>query len=50
MLLLNNKLGNNYLILLIKLNSSYFTMYTYALIDNNGLTIIFIDKRFITLY
>ena len=50
MLLSNNKLNNNYLILLINLNPSYSTMYIYALIDDNESAIIFIDKYFTTLY
>ena len=49
-LLLNNKLGNNYLILLINLNPSYSIIYIYALINNNGSAIAFTDKRFIALY
>ena len=50
MLLLNNKLGSDYLILLINLNPSYSIIYIYALIDNSGFIIAFIDKRFITLH
>ena len=50
MSLLNNKLSNNYLVLLINLNLSYSTMHIYALIDNGKSAITFIDKPFITLH
>ena len=50
MLLLNDKLGNNYLVLLINLNPSYSIMHTYTLIDSNGSAIISINKYFITPY
>ena len=50
MLLLNNKSGNNYLVLLINLNPSYSIMYIYALMDNNRSAIAFINKYFIILY
>ena len=47
---MNNKLSNNYLVLLINLNPSYSIIHTYVLIDNGGSAIIFIDKRFAALY
>ena len=50
MLLLNNKLVNYFLILFINLNLFYSTMHIYALMDNDGSAITFIDKRFAALY